>query len=332
MPLGEKIMERQARRYSLCSLLLTATILLLVPRMCFSHGIVGKRFFPTTLTIEDPLVSDELSFVVEHIKDPHAKETELELEIQKRLSPNFSLGFGGAYRIIKTSGGHGEDHGEEGEHEESSGNAYGFSNPTVSLRYQFLRDSVRELAGTMALNITPGGVGAKQVGALSETILTPALQIGKGFGDLPDWADWMKPFAVTGSLGFNLFTGHSNTEELDNSLEWGVTLQYSIPYLQSFVKDIGIPWPFSRLIPIVEFNGETLLSGHNSGETTTFANPGLIWVGKYIQLAVEAKIPLNDISGRNVGILGMIHFFLDDIAPDIFTWTPFHGALGPSQR
>jgi hypothetical protein len=281
------------------------------------------------LTIEDPFVSDELSFVVEHIKDPHAKETELELEIQKRLSPNFSLGFGGAYRIIKPSGGHGEEHGEEEGHEESSGTAYGFSNPEISLRYQFLRDSVRELAGTIALNITPGGVGAKQVGALSETILTPALQIGKGFGDLPDWADWLKPFAVTSSLGFNLFTGHSDTEEQENSLEWGVTVMYSIPYLQSFVKDVGIPWPFSRLFPIVEFNGETLLSGHSSGETTAFANPGLIWAGKYIQLAVEAKIPLNDISGRNVGILGMIHFFLDDIAPDIFTWTPFHGVLGP---
>jgi hypothetical protein len=158
------------------------------------------------------------------------------------------------------------------------------------------------------------------------------LQIGKGFGDLPEWAGWLKPFAVTSSLGFNIFTGENHTEELDNSLEWGVTLMYSIPYLQSFVKDVGIPWPFSRLIPIVEFNGETLLTGHASGDTTAFANPGLIWAGKYIQLAVEAKIPLNDISGRNVGILGMIHFFLDDIAPDIFTWTPFHGVLGPTQR
>ena len=104
---------------------------------------------------------------------------------------------------------------------------------------------------------------------------------------------------------------------------------YSISYLQSFVKDVGFPWPFSRLFPIVEFNGETLLTGHESGQTTAFANPGLIWAGKYMQFAVEAKIPLNDISGRNVGILGMVHFFLDDIAPNIFTWTPFHGVLGP---
>jgi hypothetical protein len=303
--------------------------MVLAPGTGWGHGVVGKRFFPTTLAIEDPFVSDELSFVVEHIKGPEGKETELEVEIQKRLSPNFSLGFGGAYRIIKPSGGLG---GEEEGHEGTSGTAYGFSNPTVSLRYQFLRDSVRELAGTMALNITPGGVGAKRVESLSETTLTPALQIGKGFGDLPDAAGWLKPFAVTSSLGFNIFTGGSETEELDNSIEWGVTVMYSIPYLQSFVKDMGIPWPLSRLIPIVEFNGQTLLTGHAGGETTAFANPGLIWVGKYISLGVEAKIPLNDVSGNHVGIVGLIHFFLDDIAPDIFTWTPFHGVLGPTQR
>ncbi|MBI2902787.1 MAG: hypothetical protein HYY12_04275 [Candidatus Methylomirabilis oxyfera] len=322
-------MNRTIRGYSASALLLSAAIIVLAPSAGWGHGVVGKRFFPTTLAIEDPFVSDELSFVVGHIKGPEGKETELEVEIQKRLSPNFSLGFGGAYKIIKPSGGHG---GEEGEHEESTGTAYGFSNPTVSLRYQFLRDTVHELAGTLALNITPGGVGARRVESLSETTLTPALQIGKGFGDLPDAAAWLKPFAVTSSLGFNIFTGHSHTEELDNNLEWGVTLMYSIPYLQSFVKDVGIPWPFSRLIPIVEFNGETLLTGHGSGDTTAFANPGLIWAGKYIQLAVEAKIPLNDISGHHVGILGMIHFFLDDIAPDIFTWTAFHGVLGPTQR
>jgi len=300
-------------------------IVIVVPAAGWAHGVVGKRFFPATVKVEDPFVSDEASFVVSHIKGPEGRETELETEISKRLSPNFAIGFGGSYRIIEPSG----SQGGEGE---STGTAYGFSNPQISLRYQFIRDPVHEVASTFALNITPGGVGAKRVGALSETTLTPAIQIGKGFGDLPDWADWLKPFAVTGSLGFNLFTGHSHSEELENSLEWGVTVMYSIPYLQSFVQDVGIPWPFNRLFPIVEFNGETLLTGHQSGETTAFANPGLIWAGKYMQFAVEAQIPLNDISGRNVGILGMVHFFLDHISPDIFTWTPFHGVLGPAQR
>jgi hypothetical protein len=317
-------MYRETSWRSLCSLALGIAVVA-VPVTGWAHGVVGKRWFPSTVVVEDPFVSDEASFVVSHIKGPDAKETELEAEISKRLSPNFAIGFGGSYRIIEPSG----VQGGEGEEAGPTGTAYGFSNPEISLRYQFVRDPVHELASTIALGITPGGVGARRVEALSETTLTPALQIGKGFGDLPDWADWLKPLAVTSSVGFNLFTGHSHTEKLENSLAWGVTVMYSIPYLQSFVKDIGIPWPFNRLFPIVEFNGETLLTGHQSGQTTAFANPGLIWAGKYFELAVEAQIPLNDISGKNVGILGMIHVFLDDIAPNIFTWTPFHGVLGP---
>ncbi len=309
-------MYREASWRSVCSLALGIAVVVAVPVTGWAHGVVGKRWFPSTVVVEDPFVSDEASFVVSHIKGPDAKETELEAEISKRLSPNFAIGFGGSYRTVNSLN-------------PDEPNAYGFSNPDISLRYQFVKDAVHEVASTIALNIGPGGVGAKQVGALSETTLTPALQIGKGFGDLPDWADWLKPLAVTSSVGFNLFTGHSHTEELENSLAWGVTVMYSIPYLQSFVKDVGLPWPFNRLFPIVEFTGETLLTGHQSGQTTAFANPGLIWAGKYFELAVEAQIPLNDISGKNVGILGMIHVFLDDIAPNIFTWTPFHGVLGP---
>jgi len=323
-------MQRIVRWANLTSLVISVAFVLMAPATGWGHGVVGKRFFPTTVTIEDPFVADELSFVVERIKGPEGKETELELEIQKRVTPNLSIGFGGAYRVITPTGGHGH---EDSDHEEGAGTAYGFSNPTFSLRYQFLRDSMRELAGTLALDIEAGGVGAKRVESRSGTTLTPGLQLGKGFGDLPDWAGWLKPLAVTGSLGLGfLLSDRGETEDTQNSLAWGAAIMYSIPYLQSFVKDVGIPWPFSRLIPIVEFNGETLLTGDHRGDTTAFANPGLIWAGKYIQLAVEAKIPLNDLSGRNVGIVGMLHFFLDDIAPNIFTWTPFHGVLGPTQR
>lgn len=327
-------MHRTARWGNLTSLVLSIAFVLTAPASGWGHGVVGKRFFPTTVTIEDPFVADELSFVVEHIKGPEGKETEFELEIQKRLSPDLSIGFSGAYRTIKPTGGHGGEHGhEENGHEESTGTASGFSNPTFSIRYQFLRDSMRELAGTLALDIEAGGVGAKRVESRSGTTLTPALQLGKGFGDLPDSMGGLKPLAVTGSLGLGfLLSDRGETEDAQNSLTWGTAIMYSIPYLQSFVKDVGIPWPFSRLIPIVEFNGETLLTGAHRGDTTAFVNPGLIWAGKYIQLAVEAKIPLNEISGHNVGILAMLHFFLDDIAPNIFTWTPFHGVLGPTQR
>ena len=324
-------MYREASWRSLCSMALGIAVVVAVPVTGWAHGVVGKRFFPAMLQVEDPFVADEMGLMVEHMKSREGKETELELEIQKRLSPDLSIGFSGSYRIMEPSGSAPGGHMMNEEPMGSGGTAYGFSNPKFSLTYQFLRDPTHELAGTLSFGIEASDVGAKRVGALPGTTITPSLQLGKGFGDLPDSADWLKPLAITGSLGYNaLLSGRGETEDTQNSLSWGFTVMYSIPYLQAFVKDVGIRWPFNRLIPIVEFTGETLLSGGRSGDTTAFANPGVLWAGNYIELAVEAMIPLNDLSGPHVGIIGMVHLFLDNIAPAIFTWTPFHGVLGPS--
>jgi hypothetical protein len=38
---------------------------------------------------------------------------------------------------------------------------------------------------------------------------------------------------------------------------------------------------------------------------------------------------MNKVSGKNAGINGLIHIFIDDLLPNIFTWTP-GGILGPT--
>ena len=315
-------MHRETRWSSICSLVLGIAIVIGLPAAGWAHGVVGKRFFPATVVVEDPFVSDEAGIVVSHRREPEALSTEFEAEISKRLSPDLAITLGGSYQIIRP----------RGEAEEENGATSGFHNPDFGLRYQFARNALHELAATAAVSVSPGGVGQRRVGRLSGTTVTPALQIGKGFGDLPDWADWLKPFAVTTSVGFDLRTNRNEREEdAQHAFAWGATVMYSIPYLQNFVKDVGIPWPFNRLHPIVEFNGERKLTGPDRGQNTAFANPGLLWTGRYIEFAAEAQIPLNDASGRHTGFHVMMHFFLDDIAPNIFTWTPFHGVLGPTQ-
>jgi hypothetical protein len=318
-------MHRKTRWSGVCSLVLGITVVIALPAAGWAHGVVGKRFFPATVVVEDPFVSDEAGIVVGHRREPDALSTEVEVDISKRLSRDLAITLGGTYNVVRPRG-------EEVEGEEAPGARYGFSNPNFGLRYQFIRNAIHEVAVTAALSVSPGGLGDKRIGRLSGTTVTPAVQIGKGFGDLPDWADWLKPVAVTTSLGFDLRTNRNEREEdAQHSFAWGATVMYSIPYLQSFVKDVGLPWPLSRLHPIVEFNGERKLTGPESGKSTAFANPGLLWTGRYIEFAVEAQIPLTDNSGRHTGFLGMVHFFLDDIAPNIFTWTPIDGVLGPTQ-
>src|SRR5205823_4772140 len=173
----------------------------------------------------------------------------------------------------------------------------------------------------------------------------------KGFGDLPDRLMWLKPIAVTGAFGVQIPTRRLNKtitvsagedEEGGGAVEvekelnakvvrWGFTLQYNLQYLQTVVRDIGLPAPFNRMIPIVEVAMQTPVEGPRSGRTTGTINPGVIWFGRYFQVGLELQVPVNRDSGKHVGALAQLHFYLDDIAPQIFTWTPFHGILGPTQ-
>jgi len=118
---------------------------------------------------------------------------------------------------------------------------------------------------------------------------------------------------------------------------WGLTFQYNLQYLQSYVQDVGLPPPFNRMIPIVELPMQTSVEG--ASRTAGSVNPGIIWFGRYFQLGLEAVIPVHgntiDLAEEprqgSVGLLAQVHFYLDDIWPEVFTWTPFSGVLGPTQ-
>jgi hypothetical protein len=188
----------------------------------------------------------------------------------------------------------------------------------------------------------------KRVGSESFSTLTPGVFFGWGFGDLPASLPFLKPFAMTGQLGLSIPTEEFTTTRTlqdDGSvavdrelnpriLNWGFTVQYSLQYLQSYVRDVGLPPPFDRMIPVVEFPFQTTVQGHS--HTTGTINPGIIWFGRYVQIGLEAVVPVHgntfgEDRQRDVGFIGQIHFYLDDIWPEVFTWTPFHGVLGPTQ-
>ena len=183
------------------------------------------------------------------------------------------------------------------------------------------------------LEIEWGGSGTQSVGTERFTVYTPTLYFGKGFGDLPTSMNWARPFAITGQVGyaipgvskttvatFDPDTGETDidTEFNPRVLNWGATLQYSMPYLKSAVVDLGLPEFINRLIPIVEASFQTPVSNTvTSGTVTTGTiNPGIIYAGKTYQVAIEAMIPVNRQSGTGVGVIAQLHFFLDDIFPN----------------
>jgi len=289
-----------------------------------AHGVIGKRFIPSTLTLEDPFPSDEMDLFTFNRapKDKEGRETSIGFEFAKRLTPDLALGVGWEYIFF--------DPREAGESRTS-----GAGNPEFSVKYALLRSIAHEGILSVGLGVEAGGVGPKRV-AERVTTISPAVFFGKGFGDLPDSVNFFKPFSITGSFAVNnpanRFTGSGDDKERNlTTLSYGLALMYSIPYLQSTIKDFGLGAPMDRMFPVVEFNLETPVSGPERRRTTAFANPGLIWAGKYIQLGVEAQVPMNNVSGKNVGVRGLVHVFIDDIWPNIFTWTPW-GVIGPTSR
>ncbi len=287
-----------------------------------AHGLAGKRFFPATLAVDDPFVSDELSLpLVSHIKEPGSGEepatvrTEITGEFAKRITPNLGFSLGGTLLHLNP---------------DDKASQTGFDNMDVALRYQFFKSDLHETLMSLALGWEVGGTGQKKVGADSFDTVNPALLFGKGFGDLPDAVWFLKPFAVTGSFGARIptrqvtrkFVVDPDTGAVDiekernpNVFEWGIVFEYSLPYLQSFVRDIGLPKPFSQMILVVELAYDNPLDRGQGGKTTGTVNPGVIWAGKYFQIGLEAIVPVNERTGKNVGFRGVLHFFLDDIFP-----------------
>ena len=318
------------------SLIIVVVVLGVAPP-AWAHGLVGQRFFPATLKIDDPFVADELSLPTVSFMplpssggSPAFRQTDISSEFSKRLSPDLGFSLAGDLTILDP------DHGPT---------QSGFDNMEVSLKYVFFKSPAHETLISAGVSWDVGGTGSKRVGAESFDTVTPQLFFGKGFGDLPDSLEWLKPIAVTGAFGYDIPTRRFNKTytvsdegdvEIDKELnpqvfQWGFSFQYSLQYLQSFVRDVGLPAPFNRMIPLVEVAMQTPTQGPLAGHTTGTINPGVIWFGRYVQLGIELQIPVNRQSGKNVGVIAQMHFYLDDIAPQIFTWTPFHGILGPTQ-
>jgi hypothetical protein len=282
----------------------------------FAHGLAGKRFFPATLATDDPFVADELSLptlgsrkLPASGEDPATRETNYSVDVSKRVTENFGIGFGATYKVVRP------DNGET---------QRGFDNLAASFKYKFYQSDEHETILSAGVDWDIGNSGSKRVGAESFSTFTPTLFFGKGFGDLPADMKYLRPFAVTGLVGYGIPSRASTTTVGDNgdisvdrhphTLQWGFAVEYSLPYLQAFVQDIGLRAPFNQLIPVVEFAMSTALDRGASGTTGT-VNPGVIWAGTYAQLAVEAVIPVNNRSGNRVGWIAQLHFFLDDLFP-----------------
>jgi hypothetical protein len=277
-------------------------VLFLASTAVHAHGIAGDRVFPATIATDDPSAASELSLPTvswqHNARDDSGNipsETDVGGELDVLVAPNFALGIAPTWTSQTAKG-------EPG--------GYGFQNLEVSGKYQFYKNDEHEIIMSGGLVTDIGGTGATRLNVDPNSTFTPTFYFGKGMGDLPDGMALLKPFAVTGTMGFAVAQDRSEPD----AFQPGIAIEYSMPYLKSSVKDYGLPEFVNHLVPVVEVplsvnvdNGD-----HSTGGSV---NPGIIYLADSWQFGVEAVVPVTARDQHGVGVIGQFHVFLDDLVP-----------------
>lgn len=290
-----------AAAYAVRIVLFSAAVGISVRPDAWGHGFVGRRFFPATLTFNDPYVLDDLSLSGRRVAgegENGARRTlrSLDFDLGKRITKPLMFSVGSSFRRVAPTGADG---------------ATGFGNLRVGLKYLTLANPGSESLVSFGVSSEIGDTGRASVGADRFSSVVPKVYFGQGLGAFLNSLPYLRPFVVTGTVQDRvpLEGGRRNV------MRWGISVQYNIEYLEDMVKYIGIDPPFKGLVPIVEFPMETCLSRCRGSGTTGTINPGLIWWDTYGQMGLEAIVPANHRSGSGTGVMLEMDLYLENIFP-----------------
>ncbi len=276
-------------------------VLFLAHSPAFAHAVCGARIFPATLGIDDPGVNDELALpTISYLpSNPDgAQEFDANFSWSKTIVPNVALVIQDGPTWVRPGG-------------------YGWNPLSTELQWGNFCWPEHELIATLGFQVDWGNTGTGSQ-ATPFNSYQPVIDVGKGFGDLPTRLNWLRPAALTFELSETL-PGQSVTNGNQNStnLNWGFTMQYSLPYFNSNVGAIDNDF-FRHLIPITEFTFSKPIYNFAPGtdQITGTIQPGVIYLTSTYQVAVEAIVPMNGASGHGVGVIAQLDLYLDDLLPD----------------
>lgn len=261
-----------------------------------AHVVCGDRVFPTTLTMDDPGMSDEVSLpTIALTSTPSAHSTDYGYEWDKTITEDLGFAINGDYLTQRSP----------------TQTLKGSDNFTVTLKDQhpcLTRYEHQETTWSVGLIRLIPGSGSTQLrngGAIASVGSTaPTFYFGKGLGALT--TGYLRPFAVTGEVS-RVF---SDTPSLSPSAwTYAASLQYSLPYLQQNVKAQHAPQFFMRMTPIVE----VAMTSPDIGSPTGTIAPGILYDSNTWQLGAEMVIPANRATRQvqGTGFVIQFHEFLD---------------------
>jgi hypothetical protein len=289
----------------------------------YAHGFAGPHMFISTLLIDDPNVADEASLPTfiwlpqPNGGGPTPQLYNLNFEFDKRITENFGFAINDGYEWFATPG---------------MKTASGWQNFQATLKYKVYVNAEHEFM--MSLGVTrqfarTGATGdnGALLGNLDTSTTTPTVYWGKGFGDLP--IGFLRPLALTGTLGYQTADAKLKVTGTDpdtgnplfnngtsNLWTGGLSLQYSLRYLQGQVKDFGLPEFVNRLTPVVEVAWSSSASKPNLTSTQYLIGAGLNYTAQTYAVGIEALIPGNKQTGSHLGVIAQFHLYFDDLFPN----------------
>jgi hypothetical protein len=284
----------------------------------FAHGFAGAHLFVSTLILDDPNVADEASLPtfsflpLPSSADPAPLQSILGFEYDKRITENFGFAINDGYAWLRQPG---------------NKTANGWQDLSVTLKYKPYVNAEHEFMMSIGVERDFARTGANGTnGALLDNAdvgsTTPLIYFGKGFGDIP--VGWLRPFAITGEFGYQFSdkkltvdqTGAPSNNGAPNIWTGGLSLQYSIRYLESQVKDYGLPEFINRLTPLIELAWTSPASQPNNFAPTTYLfAPGINYTATDYAVGLEALIPGNKQTGSHIGFIAQFHLYFDDMFP-----------------
>lgn len=284
----------------------------------WAHGFAGDHMFISTLLIDDPNVADEASLPT-FVYQPQTADGgptpalyQMGFEFDKRITENFGFAINEGYNWVTQPG---------------SKTANGWQSLVVTLKDKPYVNDAHEFMLSVGVQRVFAGVGAQgdngdAVGNDPSSSTIPTLYFGKGFGDIP--VGWIRPFALTGELGYQIADqklkvdpyGNPTNNGISNGWSGGLSLQYSIRYLSAQVKDYGLPDFVNKLTPVVELSWSSPASKPTQDSTQYLWGIGVNYTATTYAMGIEALVPGNKASGSHLGVIAQFHLYFDDLFPN----------------
>ncbi len=275
------------------------------------------------MLIDDPNVADEATLPLFFwLPRPAGAGTQppqqyqLNVEFDKRITENFGFALNSGYSWLRAPG---------------AKTANGWQNLAVTLKYKPYVNAEHEFMMSVGVVRSFARTGANGsngavLGNSDSGSTTPMFYFGKGLGDLP--IGYLRPFAITGTFGYQIADKKLKLTGIDpdsgnplfnngTSNQWvgGITVQYSLLYLQSQVKDFNFPDWVNRLTPLAEATWSSPASNPNNMSTQYLVGAGVNYTSRDYAMAIEMLIPGNRQSGSHLGLVAQFHLYFDDLLP-----------------